>query len=156
MHCYRVTTYNPAHPVYILRATMQQAFELARANTTKTHSPVVALINLPVERKENMIDALNDPTTFIGDHPSMKAWEFTPSARGPLAHELMPGEGERKADARRKQRALDARKTPAGREVAVVLDAKADAMRAIANRGTKVTGGPLRDGKPAWPFYKGT
>ena len=75
MHCYRVTTFNPAHPVYILRGKQKDAFDLARANTNDRHSPVVALIDLPTH-KEAVVDLANDPTNTIGSVPSLMAWEF--------------------------------------------------------------------------------
>jgi len=151
MHCYRVTTYNPAHPVYILRATMQQAFELARANTTRTHSPVVALIDLPTN-KDSLIDQLNDPQQAIGDAPSLKAWEFTPSARGALAHELAPNEGSRIADVKRHERAKRFSCKYCGGNDEEPQDHCMDCPRPSAK--PVFDGGPLREGKPAWPFYK--
>jgi hypothetical protein len=134
MHCYRVTTFNPDHPVYILRATQQKAFELARANTVHSHSPVVALIDLPTN-KDSLIDQLNDPQMAIGEAPSLKAWEFTPSARGALAHEIEPNSGERKAQLRKEH---------------PVLDAKFSAMEAIVEHGKQRPPHPANKGLP-WP-----
>lgn len=107
MHCYRVTTFNPAHPVYILRAKQQDAFTLARLNTTAHRSPVVALIDLPIN-KDSIIDQLNDPQQAIGDAPSLKAWEFVKHAVATRKYEIEPNEGSRKREARKSsKRVLD-------------------------------------------------
>lgn len=134
MHCYRVTTFNPGHPTYILRATQQEAFQLARLNTNHHHSPVVALIDLPTD-KSRLIEQLNNPQLAIGDAPSMKAWEFVLHGDSAFKHELVPGSGERLADVK----AIEKRRAAARSEAAVVVEAKGDAMRAIVEHGKRRT-----------------
>ena len=102
MHCYRVTTFHPDHPVYTVFATQQFAFAHARLNTTDHRSPVVALIDLPID-KASIVAALNDPAAAIGNPVSLKSWEFYKRGTQHVCREIEPNTGEPLEDVVRKK-----------------------------------------------------